>query len=157
MDVLALARQFVCRLIAATLGTTVSIVEKLLPSRPDWVERIDVLAGQLRAAGAAAGAADGAAKKAGDNDPVPSADTARLLAAYETLWAFVQSLQVRGVGFDEKFCDRIKRDWTLPTLISYLRAVDVGLQRDAAKAQLEAAALLAGTPPPEAPTAEAAA
>lgn len=150
MDVLALAKQFVCRLIAATLGTTVSIAEKLLPSRPDWVERINVLAEQLRQAGTPPSERADAGATGGGGDPAGPADMARLLAAYETLWAFAQSLQVRGVGFDDKFCDRIKSDWTMPTLISYLRAVDVGLQRDAAKAQLEAAARLAGKPPPDA-------
>ena len=38
-DLCELAKQFVCMIIAATLSLTVSVVESMLPRRPDWLEK----------------------------------------------------------------------------------------------------------------------
>jgi len=38
------AKRFVVSVIAAALQATVAVVERMLPFRPDWLERIDILA-----------------------------------------------------------------------------------------------------------------
>jgi hypothetical protein len=44
------AKEFVLTVIAVALQATVAVIERMLPYRTDWVERIDILAAELRAA-----------------------------------------------------------------------------------------------------------
>ena len=44
------AKEFVLTVIAVALQATVAVVERMLPYRPDWIERIDILVAELRAA-----------------------------------------------------------------------------------------------------------
>ncbi len=48
MDVYAAAKRMVCNIIAVALSMTVASVEALLPSTPQWVERVDQLAAQMQ-------------------------------------------------------------------------------------------------------------
>jgi len=44
MNLLDQAKHIVCSIIAVALAMSVATVEALLPSRPDWLERVNQLA-----------------------------------------------------------------------------------------------------------------
>ena len=48
-DLFELAKQFVCMIIASILSLTVSVVESMLPRRPEWLEKVALLETQMRA------------------------------------------------------------------------------------------------------------
>ena len=48
-DLFELVKQFVCMIIASTLSLTVSVVESMLPRRPEWLEKVSLLETQMRA------------------------------------------------------------------------------------------------------------
>ena len=49
MDFMEAAKRIFCSIIAVALSMTVAAAQALLPSRPDWVERVEHLAIELRA------------------------------------------------------------------------------------------------------------
>lgn len=153
------AKQIVCNIIAVALAMTVSAVEALLPGRPDWLERVDELAQQLKVVyekdrderGRKSAAANGGSEpsvapeapavSAGDADLERAAlvaDTERLLKAYNSLWQFVHDIRSEGLLLDDKFCERVEREWSVKTLMSYMRSTDKALQ-DKASETLDAA------------------
>lgn len=134
-----LAKRIVCSIIATALSTSVSIVHGLLPLNPQWLERVSVLAAQLRATSRGRIADD-------DDEFEPSfgltaldvggqLDVTKVLAAYQQLWDFTQAIKAKGLGLDEDFCDRIEREWSVSTLLTYLRTADKTLQDSAGEAQ----------------------
>ena len=139
MDFLATARQLVCNIIAAALSMTVAAVDALLSNRPDLMERVNELAMELRA-----NAAGSSVRARQDGDELELADaqetgdeldidTDQLLLAYNQLWQFVHDLRSEGVSLDDKFCERIEREWSVTTLLAYFRNVDRSLQENAGK------------------------
>lgn len=151
MDFIATARQLVCNIIAAALSMTVAAVDALLSSRPDLMERVDQLAMQLRANAAEKKvrvSGDFAAAVEDEPDAVAEAgeeleiDADQLLLAYNQLWQFVHDLRSEGVSLDESFCERIEREWSVTTLLAYIRNVDRSLQANAGKTLESAADLL---------------
>lgn len=146
-----IAKGIVCAIIAAALSTSVAVVRGLLPLNPQWLERINVVAAQLRAT------SRGQTLDLYDDDDMddefsPMAasdgnhlDVTQVLAAYQHLWEFSQLLKAKGLGLDDAFCDKIEREWSVSTLLTYLRTADKTLQDSAGEAQ-EAASrfLLAG-------------
>lgn len=158
MSLYELAKQIVCSIIAVALSMTVAAVEGLLPHRPDWLERVEHLAIRLRAIASrpSAKTAKGApVEPASDSDDVsPNApsepdalqvDTDRLLRAYNQLWQFVHNLRSEGLSLDENFCERVEREWSVTTLLTYMRNADKSLQDHAAKALETAADVLSLT------------
>lgn len=161
MTLYELAKQIVCSIIAVALSMTVAAVEGLLPHRPDWLERVEHLAIHLRsiaaraaaAASAPEEAADASAGRTADTTPpvAPQADAAavdteRLLRAYNQLWQFVHNLRSEGLSLDESFCERVEREWSVTTLLTYMRNADKSLQDHASKALATAADVLALPP-----------
>tara|TARA_R110000787_G_scaffold35147_5_gene90568 strand:+ start:384 stop:890 length:507 start_codon:yes stop_codon:yes gene_type:complete len=161
MTYLETARSIVCGIIAVALSMTVAAVEGLLSHRPDWLERVENLANTLRAVGrenaqAAAGAArraptssSPAASSPADDQSLPAPDDLaldidqnRLLLAYNELWEFVQDIRSDGLSLDEGFCERIEREWSVTTLLTYLRNADKSLQEHASRKLADAASLL---------------
>lgn len=147
-----IAKRIVCAIIAAALSTSVSVVRGLLPLNPQWLERINVVAAQLRAT------SRGQTPYFDDDlddefSPMPVSDDPHLdvtqvLAAYQHLWEFSQLLKAKGLGLDDEFCDKIEREWSVSTLLTYLRTADKTLQDSAGEAQDAASRfLLAGGPP----------
>ena len=148
-----LAKRLVCSIIAVALSTTVTIVEGLLPLNPQWLERVSHVAAQLRAIGKGR-AGQGAepdtegddAESDPDSPPVHAdevhEDLQRILAAYQQLWDFVQGLKASGLALDDDFMEKVEREWSVSTLLSYLRTADKTLQDGAAEAQAAAARLL---------------
>jgi len=147
MNLYELAKQIVCNIIAVALSMTVAAVESLLPHRPDWLERVEHLAMELRTVAdggrEAADAAEGASAPAPEQaaDAGSGLDAERLLRAYGELWQFVHALRSEGLSLDESFCERVERDWSVTTLLTYMRNADRSLQEHASKA-LDAATLM---------------
>jgi len=150
MSLYELAKQIVCGIVAVALSMSVAAVEGLLPHRPDWLERVEHLAIRLRAIAAGSGAAAATASpddaQAGDVATAPGegpgnlpVDTDRLLKAYNQLWQFAHNLRSEGLSLDENFCERVEREWSVTTLLTYMRNADKSLQEHAGKA-LETAA-----------------
>jgi hypothetical protein len=158
MSLYDLAKQIVCSIIAVALSMTVAAVEGLLPHRPDWLERVEHLAIRLRAVAsrstATAGDAspgppgrDDAAANAADEGEALQVDADRLLRAYNQLWQFVHNLRSEGLSLDESFCERVEREWSVTTLLTYMRNADKSLQDHAGKALETASDVLAASRP----------
>lgn len=162
------ARQFVVSVIAAALQATVAVVERMLPFRPDWLERIDILAAEFRAVEKRGSAPrtptprpsrrprrrplrpTEASTEASTEAPAElpgeataDDDPARVIAAYNELWRFVQQVKEQGLSMDDAFCERVRQDWSTTTLLGYVRAIETSLRDRATKAQLDAAGRLA--------------
>ena len=161
MAMYELAKQIVCKIIAVALSMTVAAVEGLLPHRPDWLERVENLAIQLRALAAkSAEAAAAAEEEEAEESPAPglaeaaapapeaeslAVDTERLMLAYDKLWHFVHDLRSDGLSLDDSFCARVEREWSVATLINFMRNADRSLQEHAAAALEAASAYLVST------------
>jgi hypothetical protein len=150
MPFLEMAKSIVCSIIAVALAMTVAAVEALLPSRPDWLERVNDLALQLRTvseeprrpAGRARSTAP-AAEEPTAGEERPGLDTERLLLAYNQLWQFVHGIRSDGLSLDDRFCERVEREWTVSTLLSYMRNADRSLQDKAGRTLETASTYLA--------------
>ena len=144
MPFLETAKKIVCSIVAVALAMTVAAVEALLPSRPDWLERVNDLALQLRSMTEAAQRparrtrSRAPAAEAPPAEEPSSLDTERLLLAYNQLWQFVHGIRSDGLSLDDRFCERVEREWTVSTLLSYMRNADRSLQ-DRAGTTLETA------------------
>ena len=148
MDFYALARRFVCSIIAASLSLTVAVVERMLPQRSEWLEKITLLEAQFRAI-ASGGAAQ--ADTPADETVVPAASERRVAASdipvdlqglidgYGSLLEFVQYVKVRGLMLDPEFCERVEREWSVKTLLSYMVSAEKSLKEQAAEAHDAAA------------------
>ena len=144
-----LVKQVVCSIIAVALGTTAAIVRGPLPLNPPWIERVALLAAQFRAlsAGRSADPRDGATDPAPEG-PEPTetvADLRNVLSADQQLWDFVPALKAAGISMDKELCERVEREWSVSTLLSYIRNVDRTLQNSAAEAQSAAPRYLVTT------------
>ena len=151
MDFYALARRFVCSIIAASLSLTVAVVERMLPQRSEWLEKITLLEAQFRAI-ASGGAAQ--ADSPADETVAPAAaaaserriaasdipvDLQGLIDGYGSLLEFVQYVKVRGLMLDPEFCERVEREWSVKTLLSYMVSAEKSLKEQAAEAHDAAA------------------
>ena len=153
MDFYTLARQFVCVVIAATLSLTVSVVEKMLAQRPEWLEKIALLEVQFRAiaAGRARDADSGtpAEPEAAVESATPGrdlpVDLQGLVDGYGKLLEFTQHVKIRGLMLDPDFCERVEREWSVKTLLSYMLSAEKSLKEQASEAHDEAAKMLSTT------------
>ena len=151
MDFYALARRFVCSIIAASLSLTVGVVERMLPQRSEWLEKITLLEAQFRAI-ASGGAAQ--ADSPADETVAPAASAASdrriatsdipvdlqgLIDGYGSPLEFVQYVKVRGLMLDPEFCERVEREWSVKTLLSYMVSAEKSLKEQAAEAHDAAA------------------
>ncbi|MPY71387.1 MAG: hypothetical protein GEU92_15030 [Alphaproteobacteria bacterium] len=141
MNLYELARQIVCSIIAVALSMTVAAVESLLPHRPDWLERVEHLAFRLKTVRSGDHKPQPAPETDEAADREPELDPERLLRAYGELWQFVHALRSEGLSLDEGFCERVEREWSVSTLLTYMRNADRSLQEHASKA-LDTAALM---------------
>ena len=155
MNFYALARQFVCSIIAAALSLTVAVVHRLLPQRPEWLEKITLLEAQFRATAAGSRPANAAEARSAPAAPAAPgdarggsgipADLQGLIGGYGKLLEFVQYVKVRGLMLDPEFCERVEREWTVKTLLSYMLSTEKSLKEQASEAHDSAARSL--TPP----------
>jgi hypothetical protein len=146
MNFLDHAKNIVCGIIAVALAMSVATVEALLPNRPDWLERINQLALQLRSiskgeepktqAKPKSSAASAPAKP--KDSSTPDVDQDQLLLAYNQLWQFAHGVRSDGLALDDKFCERVEREWTVAKLLSFMRSADRSLQ-DRAGTSLDSA------------------
>lgn len=149
-DLYELAKQFVCMIIAATLSLTVSVVESMLPRRPEWLEKIALLEAQFRAI------SDGdqhnhrsapAAPVRPEASDLPQSgdlpvDLQGLVDGYSKLLEFTQYVKIRGLMLDPEFCERVEREWSVKTLLSYMISAEKSLKEQASEAHDEAASLM---------------
>ena len=145
MNPLEQAKNIVCSIIAVALAMSVAAVEALLPRRPDWLERVNDLALQLKYRNAEEAtdteAPRPAAKTKADRDEasdIPDMNTEQLLRAYNQLWQFAHAVRSDGLALDDKFCERVEREWSVSKLLSFMRSADQSLQ-DRAGDSLESA------------------
>ena len=159
-DLYELAKQFVCMIIAATLSLTVSVVESMLSRRPEWLEKVVLLETQMRAlskgdegvssgAGSGAGASGtaGSSKESGQTGTTGKTgdlpvDLQGLVDGYSKLLEFTQYVKIRGLMLDPEFCERVEREWTVKTLLSYMISAEKSLKEQASEAHDQAATLL---------------
>lgn len=150
MNFYELAQRLVTSVIAVALNTTVAVVGRMLPHRPDWLERVDLLAAQFRSV--ATKAADDADKTGKERiepgfkeeaETAPRQESEQLLGAYNSLWRFTQKIREQGLSLDDEFCTRVEREWTTSALLGYLRALDTSLQDEAENALAAAGEFLA--------------
>lgn len=150
-DLYELAKQFVCMIIAATLSLTVSVVESMLSRRPEWLEKIALLETQMRALSngdeAAGGSAPGRVAPSDRPDTGGTAgdlpvDLQGLVDGYSKLLEFTQYVKIRGLMLDPEFCERVEREWTVKTLLSYMLSAEKSLKEQASEAHDQAAVLL---------------
>ena len=147
-DFYELARQFVCMIVAATLSLTVSVVDKMLSQRPEWVEKVALLEAQFRAiaegqespASGAQSATAAPASTAGSQDSLQG-----LVDGYAKLLEFTEHIKLRGLMLDPEFCEKVEREWSVKTLLSYMLTAETSLKEQAAEAHKTAADLLATT------------
>jgi len=70
------------------------------------------------------------------------ADFQGLVDGYSTLLEFTQYVKIRGLMLDPEFCERVEREWTVKTLLSYMISAEKSLKEQASEAHEQAAALL---------------
>jgi hypothetical protein len=155
MNFVETAKAIVCNVIAVALAMSVAAVEALLPGKPDWLERVNQLALQLRVmaggdqpdskpqAKPATPATQRSAPASQTPSSAPDIDPDRLLLAYNQLWQFVHGVRSEGLALDDKFCERVEREWTVTTLLSYMRNADKSLQERAGASMENASTFLA--------------
>jgi hypothetical protein len=149
-DLYELAKQFVCMIVAATLSLTVSVVESMLSRRPEWLEKIALLEVQFRAI------SDGDSQNHRPGPATPArretsgmpqsgglpVDLQGLVDGYSKLLEFTQYVKIRGLMLDPEFCERVEREWSVKTLLSYMISAEKSLKKQASEAHDEAASLL---------------
>ncbi len=149
-DFYELARQFVCMIVAATLSLTISVVDKMLSQRPEWLEKVSLLEAQFRAISDGE-ASDGDARSQSPAVPTPEnpepatelpVNLQGLVDGYSKLLEFTQHVKVRGLMLDPDFCERVEREWSVKTLLSYMVSAEKSLKEQASEAHAEAASLL---------------
>ncbi len=149
MDFSERAKNIVLSVIAIALNATVAVVERMLPFRPEWVERIQLLATEFASVDATAVERGGgpAAPRAGTAGSAAGAGLPRveqLLIAYDVLWEFSQKTRVEGLQLDDEFCARVEKEWSTGTLLKFMQTADGALKQRAERAQLAARELMAG-------------
>jgi hypothetical protein len=151
VDFFELAKQFVCSVIAAALSVTAHTVERLLRHRPDWLEKVHLLADRFRAiaarrdedgAGMAAAVSPSGEGMAETPPTFAPAEIEHLLDAYQRLAGFVHDLKVRGLNMDDAFFERVEREWSVSTLCAYIRSTQSALQEEADKVHHASAAVI---------------
>ena len=153
-DLYELAKQFVCMIIAATLSLTVSVVESMLSRRPEWLEKVVLLETQMRAlskddegVGSGTGGTAGSSRESGQTDKTGKTgdlpvDLQGLVDGSPKLLEFTQYVKIRGLMLDPEFCERVNREWTAKSLLSYMISAEKSLKGQTSEAHDQAATLL---------------
>lgn len=149
MDFSERAKNIVLSVIAMALNATVAVIERMLPFRPEWVERIQLLATEFASVDATAVERGGsrAAPRAGTAGSAAEAGLPRveqLLTAYDVLWEFSQKTRVEGLLLDDEFCARVEKEWSTSTLLKFMQTADGALKQRAERAQQAARESMAG-------------
>jgi len=141
MTFLEIARRWTIVMLAETLRISASAVEAVLPFQPRWLAQISLLASQLRAA--ADGDDAGDYEWSGEDDAAPESgelpSTEALLASHTCLRKGLSDIVARGLSLDEELLQRMRTDWTLDSVVSYLSSAEKTL-RDSANGALDEAA-----------------
>ena len=136
MTFLEIAQRWTIVILAETLKISASAVEAVLPFQPRWLAQIALLASQLRAA------ADGdddwdEEEDASETAKLPSIEA--LLASHTCLRQGMSDIVARGLAPDEDLLLRMRTDWNLDSVVSYLSSAEANV-RKAASQTLDSAA-----------------
>jgi len=136
MTFLEIARRWTILTLAETLKISASAIEAVLPFQPRWLAQIALLAAQLRAAAERDDDWD-EDDDASETANLPS--TEALLASHTCLRQGMSDIVARGLALDAELLQRMRTDWSLESVVSYLSSAEVNL-RKAASQTLDAAA-----------------
>lgn len=142
MNFLEIARRWTILFLAETLKTTAGAIAAVLPFQPRWLAQIALLASQLRAAAEGSGDYE-------DDDATADTDAGEitanslnheaLLESHARLHQAFSDLSARGLALDPELLQRMRADWNVESVISYLSTAEKNL-RDVANLALNEAA-----------------
>ena len=142
MTFLEIAQRWTILFLAETLKTTAGAIAAVLPFQPRWLAQIALLASQLRAAAEGSGDYE-------DDDATADTDAGEitanslnheaLLESHARLHQAFSDLSARGLALDPELLQRMRADWNVESVISYLSTAEKNL-RDAANLALNEAA-----------------
>lgn len=139
MTFLEIARRWTIAILAETLRTSASAIEAVLPFQPRWLAQIALLASQLRAA---ADKDDSRTEEDGAPETVELPSIEVLLASHTCLRQGLSDIAARGLALDDDLLQRMKTDWSLDSVVSYLRSAENALRENAGRTLDEAAGSL---------------
>ena len=144
MTFLEIARRWTVLFLAETLKTTAGAISAVLPFQPRWLAQIALLASQLRAAAEGSGDFEDDATAATaeiDDDEITAKflNHESLLESHARLRQAFSDLSARGLALDPELLQRMRVDWNVESVISYLSTAEKNL-RDAANLALNEAA-----------------
>lgn len=144
MNFLEIARHWTILFLAETLKTTASAIAAVLPFQPRWLAQIALLASQLRAAAEGSGDFENDASAATaeiDADEITAKylNHEALMESHARLRQAFSDLSARGLALDPELLQRMRADWNVESVISYLSTAEKNL-RDAANLALNEAA-----------------
>jgi hypothetical protein len=141
MTFLEIARRWTILFLAETLKTTTDAIAAVLPFQPRWLAQIALLASQLRAAADRSDAYEDDA--AGEDDPVLQTanpvNLEALLASHARLRQAAADIGARGLALDPELLQRMRAEWNVESVISYLSTAEKNLREAANRALNEAA------------------
>jgi hypothetical protein len=138
MTFLEIARRWTIVMLAETLRISVNAVETVLPFQPRWLAQIALLAAQLRAAADAGDEGhEDAAEGPAEIVELPNVET--LLASHTCLRQGLSDIVARGLSLDADLLQRMRTDWSLDSVVSYLSSAEKNV-RDSASRTLDEAA-----------------
>jgi hypothetical protein len=142
MNFLEIARRWTILFLAETLKTTAGAISAVLPFQPRWLAQIALLASELRAAAEGSGNfADVTAAAEIDAEEI-TANTLNheaLLESHARLRQAFSDICARGLALDPELLQRMRTDWNMESVVSYLSTAEKNL-RDAANRALNEAA-----------------
>lgn len=144
MDFIAIARRWIATVLAAVLSASVDVIEAVLPSQPRWLAQIRALALELRAAEERGAAASGSQAAVGPEER--AVDIGALLESHTVLQQSLLDFEARGLGLDSVLLERMAKDWTPSSIVSYLQACEQQLRQRSAEALAVASAPFGGGP-----------
>lgn len=141
MTVAEIARRWTIGVIAEVLGTSIGVIEALLPYRPAWAARIKMLESRLRAVAGSSDQMDPRSAPAAEAAELPI-DPVALLTSHAILHETLNDIKARGLSLDDGLVQRMTSDWSAESIVTYLQAADAQLRTSVAEALTRAAAPL---------------
>lgn len=150
MDFIAIAKRWISTVLAVALGVTADVIAALLPSQPRWLAQVRALALQLHAAeqhGAAASRpAEGPPPDMTLTPAEHGGDLGALLESHTVLQQSLLDFEARGLGLDPVLLERMAKDWTPASIVSYLQSCEQQLRQRSTEALAVASAPFGGLP-----------
>lgn len=130
MTFLEIAQRWTIVILAETLKISTSAVETVLPFQPRWLAQIALLASRLRAA---ADRGDDWDEEDDASEIAKLPSTEALLASHTCLRQGMSDIVARGLALDEDLLQRMRTDWSLESVVSYLTSAETNLRKAASQ------------------------